>query len=91
MTLSDILHRKVAQHNDEWGAKKELLREEREREETHVNDTTSAARPMPEYLLRNPTSGAHDSAIIITFGTKRSTLLEPVVRGIPSMKDIMAA
>jgi hypothetical protein len=58
---------------------------------THVNDTASAARPMPENLLRKPTSGAHDSATIITFGTRRSTLLEPVVRGMPSMKDIMAA
>ncbi len=29
--------------------------------------------------------------IIITFGTRRLTLLEPVVRGMPPMKDIMAA
>ena len=74
-----------------WAKKRVAPGGGREREETHVNDTASAARPMPEYLLRKPTSGAHDSAIIITFGTIRSTLLEPIVRGMPSMKDIMAA
>lgn len=56
-----------------------------------MNDRASADRPMPEYLLRNPTSGAHESAIIHVFGISRSSLLEPVVSGTPSMKDIIAA
>jgi hypothetical protein len=56
-----------------------------------VNNIASAARPVPEYLLRKSTFGLHDRAIIITFGTRRLTLLEPVVRGMPLMKDVMAA
>lgn len=56
-----------------------------------MNDRASADRPIPEYLLRKPTSGAHDSAIIHMLGIKRSSLLEPVVSGTPSMKDIIAA